>query len=252
MRVERKHRHILNLARALYFQERLPIHFLGECVLTDNYLINRTPSLLQGGKTVYELLYGHAPKYNVLRTFGCLCFMHRDDRSKDKFGERSRECIFLGYPHGKRGWRVFDTKTGGIFVSRDVVFLELVFPYQQLGGRDSKTLFELTSDRFVHEDTAKVRGSVEGPVRDTVVHDDTHGEEQPAESSENIGVNSDVVIEASSETLGRGHRQPKLSVLLKDFVTYSARCSKDPVRSSRLSNWILRYLSLLYSSLCNL
>ncbi|GJT37484.1 ribonuclease H-like domain-containing protein [Tanacetum coccineum] len=103
-RVEHKHRHILNVARALRFQANLPIDFWGECVLTAGYLINQTPFMVLKGKMPHKLLH-------------------------DKFSSKSRRCIFVGYPYGKKGWRVYDLELGVFLVSQDIVFSEMEFPY---------------------------------------------------------------------------------------------------------------------------
>ncbi|XP_021751608.1 uncharacterized protein LOC110717256 [Chenopodium quinoa] len=41
----------------------------------------------------------------------------------------SRALMFQGYPHGKKGWKLYDLDTGEIFVSRDVKFFENEFPF---------------------------------------------------------------------------------------------------------------------------
>ncbi|XP_019084216.1 PREDICTED: uncharacterized protein LOC109125890 [Camelina sativa] len=127
-RVERKHRHILNVARALLFQSSFSTKFWGESVLTAVYLINRTPSRLLGGKTPYEILHRFSPNYDNLRVFGCLAYAHNQRRHGDKFESRSRKCLFIGYPFGKKGWSLYDLASGEVFVSRDVVFVENTFP----------------------------------------------------------------------------------------------------------------------------
>lgn len=101
-RVERKHRNILNATRALRFQGNLPIMFWGECVLAAGYLINRTPSMVLNGKTPYEVLYGKSPSYDHLRVFRSLCYAHDQGRKGDKFASHGRQCVFVGYPHGKK------------------------------------------------------------------------------------------------------------------------------------------------------
>ena len=102
-RAEQKHRHFLKVTRVLRFQAHLPLEFWGECVLTAAYLINRTPSKILKGRTSYEVLFGVKTSSDNLRLFGSLCFAHLRSKPKDKFSSRSRKCIFVGYPCGKKG-----------------------------------------------------------------------------------------------------------------------------------------------------
>ena len=100
--VEWKHRHILNMAQTLHFQASLPLDFWGECALTSAYLINRTPSILLGGKTPYEIIYQIKPTYDHIKAFCSLCYAQSQIKGGDKFASRSRHCIFMGYPYGKK------------------------------------------------------------------------------------------------------------------------------------------------------
>lgn len=51
--VEQKHRHLLEVARALHFQARLPIQFWDECILTADFLSNYMPTPLLQGEIPY-------------------------------------------------------------------------------------------------------------------------------------------------------------------------------------------------------
>jgi len=122
-RVERKHRHILNITCALRFQHNLIISFWGECILTVGYLINLTPTPVLRGKTAYEMLYGQPPspaQYDHLKVFGCLIYAPNLGKTSDKFSSRSQKCNFYGYPCAKKGWKLFDLDSKCYFVSHYV------------------------------------------------------------------------------------------------------------------------------------
>lgn len=125
---------MLEVARALRFQASLLIDFWGECVQTAAYIINKLPTSVLENKTPYEILYGKKPTYWHFRTFGCLAYAHDKIGKTDKFRERGRACIFLHYPMGLKGYNNNDLKTLKIHTTRDVTFVENVFPF----GNDYK------------------------------------------------------------------------------------------------------------------
>jgi hypothetical protein len=129
--VERKHRHLLDVARALRFQANLPLSFWGECVLTAAYLINKLPTSILKYKSPHQILLGSPPSYSSLRVFGCLCFA-KNMNIQHKFDERAKPGIFVGYPFNQKGYRIYDMHTRKIYVSRDVQFFETMFPYHDL------------------------------------------------------------------------------------------------------------------------
>ena len=96
-RVKRKHKHFLEISRALRFHAHLPLRFSGDYVLIAVYIINRLPTTVLPNKPPYEVLFGHTQSYDHMKVFGCLAFATPSFRESDKFQPRGIPCVFLGY-----------------------------------------------------------------------------------------------------------------------------------------------------------
>lgn len=92
--------------------------FWGECILTTTYLINHI--------LTHIWYFPHILIYVFLVVF----VMHLSLLAiVSKFDHHARASIFLGYPYGIKGYKLYDISLKYSFVSRDVIFHENIFPY---------------------------------------------------------------------------------------------------------------------------
>lgn len=114
--IERKHHHILNVARVLCFQSNL----------TVVYLINRLPTPLLNKKSPF--VCSTTNHLLSLIFFGYLCYaivVHHHN----KFDSHARRCVFLGYHKGQKSYKLYDLDSHHFLVSQDATFHETIFPY---------------------------------------------------------------------------------------------------------------------------
>ena len=121
---ERKNRTVLDMARCLLFEAKMPNNFWAEAVNTSVYLLNRLPTKAVKGKTPFEAWFGQKPIVSHLKVFGCLCYALVPAEKRTKLERKSVPGVFVGYNSVKKGYRIFDPSTKKVIVSRDVKFNE--------------------------------------------------------------------------------------------------------------------------------
>ncbi|KAL2513066.1 Retrovirus-related Pol polyprotein from transposon TNT 1-94 [Abeliophyllum distichum] len=105
----------------------LPRSFWGKAVMTACHIVNLTPSAALNDRTPFEMWNNMPADYSSLRTFGCSAYSHQNE---GKLEPRAQKCVFLGYPQGVKGYRLWARGHGRVkvIISRDVTFNENEMP----------------------------------------------------------------------------------------------------------------------------
>lgn len=80
--------------------------------------------------TPNKRLYGTLPHYSHFRKFGCLCFATTVGTHKDKFQDRTIKTVLVSYVGTHKTYKLYNLIDNSIFLSRDVIFHENIFPFQ--------------------------------------------------------------------------------------------------------------------------
>ncbi|RDY12088.1 hypothetical protein CR513_03165, partial [Mucuna pruriens] len=118
--VERKNRHLLEVARALLFQMFVLDVYWGEAILTATYLINRLLTRVLNGISLIKHMLSFFPSSPLM----CVAFVHSHNPHRGKLDPKAIKCVFIGYPSNKKGFKCYHPPSRRFFVSMDVTFHE--------------------------------------------------------------------------------------------------------------------------------
>jgi hypothetical protein len=116
----------------------MPLKFWDEAFLTATYLINCLPTRVLDNLSPMERLFKSQPNYCMLNFFGCACWLHLRPYNKHKLEFCSKPCVFLVYSSLHKGYKCLDMETGCVYISRDVVFDEVIFPFSNPSSNFTK------------------------------------------------------------------------------------------------------------------
>ena len=169
-------RTLVETIRSMLSGAKLPKWFWAEGLSTAVYLRNRSPARALGGKTPFQFWHGEKPDVKHLRVFGCVAHTHVPQDDRKKLDGKSKQCICLGYGTDVKGNRLYDIQRSRVIFSRDVIFDEKHF------GFDEKEKNEVEKEQ---EDSHKFEIECEFRDQEVPVDQDTDNEvEVPEEANE--------------------------------------------------------------------
>ncbi|KAL2237909.1 UNVERIFIED_CONTAM: Retrovirus-related Pol polyprotein from transposon TNT 1-94 [Sesamum indicum] len=199
---ERINRTLLDKVRCMLISSGLPKSFWGETIVTVVHLINLSPSVPLSGKTPDFMWTGRKSDISYLRVFGCSAFVHQN---LDKLEPRSIKCVFIGYPDGIKGYRLWVRSKSSfkVLISRDVTFNENELP---------------CLDKIQHRENESTFNKVEEHLEDNQEGEENH-ENLVEQTAENDAIITENPLDDYQLTRDRVRRETRIPTKLRDYHT---------------------------------
>nr|GFC21828.1 retrovirus-related Pol polyprotein from transposon TNT 1-94 [Tanacetum cinerariifolium] len=121
---ERRNKTLIETARTMLADFKLPTTFWAEAVNTACYVKNMFLVVKPYFKTPYELFKGRSHALSFMRPFGCHVIILNTLDQLRKFDGKSNEGIFVGYSTISKAFRVYNIRTRKVNENLHITFLE--------------------------------------------------------------------------------------------------------------------------------
>nr|GEZ78218.1 retrovirus-related Pol polyprotein from transposon TNT 1-94 [Tanacetum cinerariifolium] len=121
---ERRNKTLIEAARTMLADSKLPTTFWVEAVSIACYVQNRALVVKPHFKTPYELFKGRSLALSFMRPFGCHVLILNTLDQLGKFDGKSDEGIFVGYSTTSKAFRVYNIRTRKVEENLHITFLE--------------------------------------------------------------------------------------------------------------------------------
>ncbi|GJT21872.1 putative ribonuclease H-like domain-containing protein, partial [Tanacetum coccineum] len=139
---KRRNRTLIEAAKTMLADSKLPTIFWAEAVSTACYVQNWVLVVKPHNKTPYELFRGFKPALSFMKPFRCHITILNTLDSLGKFDGKSDENFFVGYSLSSKAFRVYNTRARRVEENLHIGFLE---NKHMIEGNGPKWLFDIDS-----------------------------------------------------------------------------------------------------------
>ncbi|GJZ82836.1 putative ribonuclease H-like domain-containing protein [Tanacetum coccineum] len=213
----KRNRTLVEAARTMLADSKLPTTFWAEAVNTACYVQNRVLVVKPHNKTPYELFRGRTPSLSFMRPFRCHVTILNTLDYLGKFDGKSDEGFFVGYSLNSKAFRVYNIRIRKVEENLHIRFLE---DKPIIAGDRPKWLFDIDVLTKSMNYVPVVAGT---NSNDSVGTEDSIG---AGHSSKEIGSSQDYILmpmwkddslfDSSSKNASNDESQPSSDAKKKD------------------------------------